>query len=139
VTKYVGPCWEAITICTTTTQSTRRVCGQSEGASGRERTRMIRVGPPVLSRLLKTFKPPSVIEIRACQLQSTHFQFVDRRSQSRLPRRALASVYLFGAIPNGEPKPLPNTGRPHSWTVPSAPEVINDLLSGLYTVANYMH
>jgi len=39
------------------------------------------VGPPGLSRLSKMFKSPFVIEIRACRPQSTHFQFVGRRSQ----------------------------------------------------------
>ena len=46
------------------------------------------------------------------------------------------TAYLSGAIPN---KPLPNTGYSQSLTVPSAPEVINDLLSGPYTAVNYVH
>jgi len=45
-------------------------------------------------------------------------------------------VYLSGT---GEPTALPNTGRLHSWTVPSAPEVIDDVLSGLHAAANYVH
>jgi len=94
VTDFVGPCQKGITICTTTMQSKRR---QGEGVRGRERTWLICVSPPVLSRLSKMFMSPFMIELRACQLQSTHFQIVHRRSQRRLPRRILAS---------GWPRPL---------------------------------
>lgn len=48
------------------------------------------------------------------------------------------TAYLPGIFPNGEPKSLPNTRYSHSLTVPSAPEVINDVLSGLHAAANYV-
>ena len=48
------------------------------------------------------------------------------------------AAHLSGIFPNGESKPLLNTRYSHSLTVPSAPEVMNDLLSGLHAAANYV-
>ena len=48
------------------------------------------------------------------------------------------AAHLSGISPNGELTPRSSTRYSHSLTVPSAPEVINDLLSGLHAAANYV-
>ena len=107
---------------------------------------MICIRPPVLSRLSRMFKSPFVIELRACP-RITKLLIAGPSADypggylllcGRAPWvcAIIGIVYLSGT---GEPTALPNTGRLHSWTVPSAPEVIDDVLSGLHAAANYVH